>query len=85
MNQRLRCLSPSLPEVMDVLWLVVMAAAPCSPRRQGHRASLVFALLSLGHGLRTFHKRQGLCRVGQVREEEPVGVPLSSLSLKIRF
>lgn len=59
MNQRLRCLSPSLPEVMGCPMAVVMAAALSVALGGKAIESPGLCLLSLGHGLRTFHKSAG--------------------------
>ena len=76
MNQRLRCLSPSLPEVMGCPMPVVMAAA-LSVALGGKAVERPWSLLVLPWAWSQDipQEGRGLCRVGQVREEEPVGVP----------
>ena len=76
MNQRLRCLSPSLPEVMGCPMSVVTAAA-LSGALGGKAIEHLWSSLPLpwawSQGIP--QECRGLCRVGQVRKEEPVGEP----------
>ena len=76
MNQRLRCLSPSLPEVIGCPMSVVTAAA-LSVALGGKAIERPWSLLPLPWAWSQDIPQEcrGLCSVGQVREEEPVDVP----------